>query len=321
MYNQKNGELKIYAGNSNPKLAEEIAKKLGVAISDFHATRFSDGELRLNCSENVYGHDVFIIQSMSNPAAEHMFEMMMMCDSAKRCGASRVIGVIPYFGYARQDRKTKTGDCITAKLAVATLESAGFDAYIFLDLHSMQIEGFFKTHMTHHINCSPIIESYFNEKIKEFGNKNIVLVSPDAGSFKRGQRQAKSLNIGHVGMEKDRPDANVAEAVAIIGDVKNKIVFMSDDIIDTAGTICAASKMLKERGCREIFVAVTHGVLSGPALERIEDSPITELALMQTIAISEEKIIPKMRFLPTGEIIADAILKMHMGYDLNAPLP
>ena len=320
MNNQKECELKIFAGNSNPKLAEKIADKLGVKISDCHAIKFSDGELSLDCNENVYGHDVFIIQSTSNPAAEHIFEMMMMCDSAKRSGAARVIGVIPYFGYARQDRKIETGDCITAKLAVSTLESAGFDAYILLDLHSMQIEGFFKTPMTHHINCSSIIESYFSEKISEFGKSNVALVSPDAGSFKRGQKQAKSLGIEHVGMEKYRPAANVAEAVAIIGEVKDKVIFMSDDIIDTAGTICEAAKLLKERGCREIFVAATHGVLSGNALERIKNAPITELALMQTIARPNQKNLPKMRFLPTADIIAEAIYKMHMGYDLNAPL-
>ena len=314
--------LKIIAGSSNPELASGIAEYIGVDIAKCRVGKFSDGELRLINEDNFYDNDVFIIQSTSAPQAEFMFEMMMYCASAKGCGARRVIGVIPYFGYSRQDRKINPGDCITAKLAANTLESAGFDAFVLADLHALAIQGFFHTHMTYHLDCRRVISEYLVDKIVKHGEGNVALVSPDAGQSKRGgERLSKALGISHVVMDKERPDANQCEIVSILGDIEGKWAFLVDDMIDTAGTICEAVKALHENGARGIYIAATHGVLSGPAIERLDKAPVTELALMETIRIPPEKRLKKMVFLPTAPIIGDTILKMHLGYDLSKPLP
>ena len=330
MLNPRNRNLKIFAGHSNPKLAKDISDKIGVSIGNCSVKTFSDGEFALNNRDNVHGQNVFIIQSTSGSVDEdgrirsvndNLIELLMMGRSAKCSGASKVTAVIPYFGYARQDRKVDPRDCITAQLAANLIEHSGFDAALLLDLHAQQIQGFFSRIMVHGITGRYIIYDYFREKLKSIPKENVVVVSPDAGSFKNSDKLAEELGIPIVSISKRRKTANQSEVAAISGDPKGKVCLIRDDMIDTAGTLCGAAKALEEAGAKEIYVAATHGVLSGQAIERLQASPITELALMETIAIPPEKRIAKMRFLPTADILAENIVKIHMGYDLNAPLP
>jgi len=330
MLNPRKRNLKIFAGHSNSKLAKEISDKLGVPIGDCSVKTFSDGEFALSNRDNVYGQNVFIIQSISRSIDEdgtvrsvndNLMELLMMGKSAKCSGASKVTAVIPYFGYARQDRKVDPRDCITAQLVANLIEHSGFDAALLMDLHAQQIQGFFGRIMVHGITGRYIIYDYFRDKLKGMAIGDVVVASPDAGSFKNSDKLAEELGVPIVSISKRRKTANQSEVAAISGDPKGKICLIRDDMIDTAGTLCNAAKALKNAGAKEIYVAATHGVLSGRAIEKLQAAPITEIALMETIAIPPEMRINKMRFLPTADILAENIIKIHMGYDLNAPLP
>jgi len=325
MYSHNNEEIKLFAGQSNSKLAQKISAKLGVPIGDCYTTAFADGELNLVNRDNVHGKNVFIIQSTSSSEgrspSDNLMELLMMGKSAINAGAYKIIAVIPYFGYARQDRTVDFRDCITAQLCAEMIENAGFHKVLLMDLHSQQIQGFFHKSQVYGISGRNIIREYFETKFKEFPKEDFVVVAPDEGSFKNSYKLSQRLGTSIAFAGKDRSEANKSSVVASYGDVKDKICLIQDDIIDTAGTICNAAENLKERGAKEIFVAATHGVLSDPAILRLSAAPITEIALLETIALPPEKRISKIKVLETAEIFAEFILKINHGFDLTAPLP
>ncbi|MBN9647806.1 MAG: ribose-phosphate diphosphokinase [Terrisporobacter othiniensis] len=305
--NTSGSEIKIIAGNSNKELAEKIAEYIGVKVADCQVTTFSDGEISVNINETVRGCDVFVVQSTNNPVNNNLMELLIMIDALRRASAGRVTAVIPYYGYARQDRKAKARDPITAKLVANLITAAGADRVLTMDLHASQIQGYFDIPLDHLLGGS-LLASYFNEKNIE----DLVVVSPDLGSVTRSRKFANQLE-GEVPIaiiDKRRPKANVCEVMNLIGDVKGKNVIMLDDMIDTAGTITNAANALKEFGAKNIYAGCTHAVLSGPAIERIEDSAISELIVLDTIKLPKEKENDKIKVLTVAEMFGEAIKKI-----------
>jgi len=300
-------EIKLFAGNSNRPLAEAIAKKLNTSLGDVEVTKFSDGETSVHIGETVRGRDLFIIQSTSSPVNDNLMELLIMIDAAKRASAGRVTAVMPYFGYARQDRKARSRDPITAKLVADLITSAGADRVLTMDLHAAQIQGFFNIPVDNLLG-GPTLYNYFSNKMDE----NYIVVSPDVGSVNRARKVAERLNCAMAIIDKRRPKANVMEVMNIIGNVKGKKCLLVDDMIDTAGTICQGAQALVDQGATEIHACCTHAVLSGPALERLEKSPITELVMLDTIHLPEEKMLPKMKILTTADIFAAAIENVYL---------
>lgn len=297
--NTSGSEIKIIAGNSNKELAEKIAEYIGVKVADCQVTTFSDGEISVNINETVRGCDVFVVQSTNNPVNNNLMELLIMIDALRRASAGRVTAVIPYYGYARQDRKAKARDPITAKLVANLITAAGADRVLTMDLHASQIQGYFDIPLDHLLGGS-LLASYFNEKNIE----DLVVVSPDLGSVTRSRKFANQLE-GEVPIaiiDKRRPKANVCEVMNLIGDVKGKNVIMLDDMIDTAGTITNAANALKEFGAKNIYAGCTHAVLSGPAIERIEDSAISELIVLDTIKLPKEKENDKIKVLTVDKV-------------------
>lgn len=305
--NTSGSEIKIIAGNSNKELAEKIAEYIGVKVADCQVTTFSDGEISVNINETVRGCDVFVVQSTNNPVNNNLMELLIMIDALRRASAGRVTAVIPYYGYARQDRKAKARDPITAKLVANLITAAGADRVLTMDLHASQIQGYFDIPLDHLLGGS-LLANYFNEKNIE----DLVVVSPDLGSVTRSRKFANQLE-GEVPIaiiDKRRPKANVCEVMNLIGDVKGKNVIMLDDMIDTAGTITNAANALKEFGAKDIYAGCTHAVLSGPAIERIEDSAISELIVLDTIKLPKEKENDKIKVLTVAEMFGEAIKKI-----------
>ena len=305
--NTSGSEIKIIAGNSNKELAEKIAEYIGVKVADCQVTTFSDGEISVNINETVRGCDVFVVQSTNNPVNNNLMELLIMIDALRRASAGRVTAVIPYYGYARQDRKAKARDPITAKLVANLITAAGADRVLTMDLHASQIQGYFDIPLDHLLGGS-LLANYFNEKNIE----DLVVVSPDLGSVTRSRKFANQLE-GEVPIaiiDKRRPKANVCEVMNLIGDVKGKNVIMLDDMIDTAGTITNAANALKEFGAKNIYAGCTHAVLSGPAIERIEDSAISELIVLDTIKLPKEKENDKIKVLTVAEMFGEAIKKI-----------
>ena len=305
--NTSGSEIKIIAGNSNKELAEKIAEYIGVKVADCQVTTFSDGEISVNINETVRGCDVFVVQSTNNPVNENLMELLILIDALKRASAGRITAVIPYYGYARQDRKAKARDPITAKLVANLITAAGADRVLTMDLHASQIQGYFDIPLDHLLGGS-LLASYFNEKNIE----DLVVVSPDLGSVTRSRKFANQLE-GEVPIaiiDKRRPKANVCEVMNLIGDVKGKNVIMLDDMIDTAGTITNAANALKEFGAKNIYAGCTHAVLSGPAIERIENSAISELIVLDTIKLPKEKELDKIKVLTVAEMFGEAIKKI-----------
>ncbi|HBI93380.1 MAG TPA: ribose-phosphate pyrophosphokinase [Terrisporobacter glycolicus] len=305
--NTSGSEIKIIAGNSNKELAEKIAEYIGVKVADCQVTTFSDGEISVNINETVRGCDVFVVQSTNNPVNNNLMELLIMIDALRRASAGRVTAVIPYYGYARQDRKAKARDPITAKLVANLITAAGADRVLTMDLHASQIQGYFDIPLDHLLGGS-LLASYFNEKNIE----DLVVVSPDLGSVTRSRKFANQLE-GEVPIaiiDKRRPKANVCEVMNLIGDVKGKNVIMLDDMIDTAGTITNAANALKEFGAKNIYAGCTHAVLTGPAIERIEDSAISELIVLDTIKLPKEKENDKIKVLTVAEMFGEAIKKI-----------
>ncbi|WAM35017.1 ribose-phosphate diphosphokinase [Caldicellulosiruptor morganii] len=300
-------EIKIFAGNSNRDLAEEIAKKLDKKLGDAEIGRFSDGEISVKINETVRGADVFVVQSTCHPVNENLMELLIMIDAFKRASAGRITAVIPYYGYARQDRKARARDPITAKLVANLITSAGADRVLTMDLHAPQIQGFFDIPLDHLIGV-PILAKYFLENINL---DNAVVVSPDLGSVTRARNFATKLDLPLAIVDKRRPKANVAEIMNIIGDVKDKTCLMVDDMIDTAGTIVAAAQALVDYGAKEVYACCTHPVLSGPAVERIQNSPIKELIVLNTIPLPPEKRIEKIKVLSVADLFAEAINRIY----------
>ncbi len=301
----RDAKVKLFTLNSNPELAQEIADYMGIGLSDCVLTRFADGEVSLNIAETVRGHHVFVVQSTSKPVNEHYMELLIMIDALKRASAKTINVIMPYYGYSRQDRKALARQPISAKLVADLLEVAGATRIICLDLHAAQIQGFFNIPIDN-FQASAIMVRYFKEK----GIEDIVVVSPDHGGTTRARRFAINFDAPIAIIDKRRPKPNVAEVMNIIGDVQDKNVIIVDDIVDTAGTITVAAKALKEAGAKDIYVTCSHPVLSDPAMERINESPITELVTTNSIRIPKTKLSPKIVQLSIAEMLGQGIINI-----------
>ncbi|MBM7650303.1 ribose-phosphate pyrophosphokinase [Bacillus ectoiniformans] len=300
--------LKIFALNSNPVLANEIANFIGVELGKCSVKRFSDGEIQINIEESIRGCDVYVVQSTSAPVNQNLMEVLIMIDALKRASAKTINIVLPYYGYARQDRKARAREPITAKLVANLFETAGATRVITLDLHAPQIQGFFDIPIDHLMGV-PILADYFKEK--NFTNEDIVIVSPDHGGVTRARKMADRLKAPIAIIDKRRPRPNVAEVMNIVGNIEGKIAILIDDIIDTAGTITLAANALVENGAKEVYACCTHPVLSGPAIERIQSSNIKELVVTNSIALADEKKTDKIVELSVAPLIGEAIIRVH----------
>ena len=315
MYNHgPHGKLKLFAGNSNPALAKRIADALGVTLGDCTVKQFADGEVSVNFNESVRGCDVFLVQSTCCPVNDNFMELLVMIDACRRASANRITAVMPYFGYARQDRKARPRDPISAKLCANMLEAAGADRVLTMDLHANQIQGFFDIPVDNLLGTKILSEHFFNQL--GTNNEEYVVVSPDLGSVTRARKFTDKLDLPMAIVDKRRPKPNVSEVMNIIGDIKDKNVILVDDMVDTAGTLCNGAKALVERGgAKSVIACATHGVLSGPAIERIQNSVISKLVLLDTIPVEGEKAIDKIEVLTVADLFAEAI---HRIYDENA---
>ncbi len=314
MYTSRSN-IKIFSCNSNIELAKSIAKSLGLSLGAAEVTKFSDGEISVKIDETIRGADVYIIQSTSYPVNDNLMELLIMIDAMKRASAGRITAVIPYYGYARQDRKTRARDPISAKLVANLITSAGANRVLTMDLHCAQIQGFFDIPVDNLVGI-PLLTNYYHEK---YGDdlKDFVAVSPDLGSVGRTRAFATKLDIPLAIIDKRRPKANVSEIMNIIGNIERKRVIIVDDMIDTAGTITNAANALKERGAIEVDACCTHPVLSGPAIERIEKSAIDELLILDTINLPDEKNLAKIKKVSVAQIFADAINRIHEGISVS----
>ena len=304
----KNGifsDYKIFTGNSNPEFAQEIAEIMGKPLGRATVTKFSDGEISVNIWESVRGLDIYIVQSTSNPVNDNLMELLIMIDAMKRASAGRINAIIPYYGYARQDRKAKARDPITAKLVANLIVAAGADRVLTMDLHANQIQGYFDIPVDHLLGM-PILAKYFREKQME----DVVVVSPDHGSVTRARNLAQYLHCPIAIIDKRRPEPNKSEIMNIIGNIEDKNCIIIDDMIDTAGTICNAANAIKDLGARSVRAAATHPVLSGPAVERLEASAIEELILLNTVKLPEEKRLDKMTTLSAAPLFAEAMTRV-----------
>ncbi|MBQ5310994.1 MAG: ribose-phosphate pyrophosphokinase [Oscillospiraceae bacterium] len=303
-------DIKIFTGNSNPAVAQGIADALGLKLGQSEVVTFSDGEVSVSIKESVRGSDVFVVLSTSYPVNDHLMELLIMIDAFKRASAGRITAVIPYMGYARQDRKAKARDPISAKLVADIITAAGADRVLSMDLHCPQIQGFFNLPVDHLLGV-PLLVPYFIEKFKDIKD-NTVIVSPDLGSVTRARNFAARFEAPLAIVDKRRQKANVSEVMNIIGDVRDKDVILVDDMIDTAGTLCNAAKAIIEKGgARSVTACATHGVLSGPAIERIQESVIKEIVVLDTIALPPEKKIDKITVLPVAPVFAQAIQRIY----------
>ena len=301
--------IKIFTGNSHPELAEEIADILGLKLGKAKVSTFSDGEISVDIAETVRGVDVFLVQSTSNPVNNNLMELLIMIDAFKRASAGRITVVMPYYGYARQDRKAKSRDPITAKLVADLLTAAGAHRVLTMDLHAAQIQGYFNIPVDHLLG-SPILAQYFVSK--GFAESDdVVVVSPDLGSVTRARKFADRLHAPIAIIDKRRPKANVSEIMNIIGDVEGKKCILIDDMIDTAGAIANAANALKDLGAKNVYACCTHGVLSGPAFERINNSAIEELVMLNTIKLPEEGDLSKFKSLSVAPLFAEAIKRIY----------
>jgi ribose-phosphate pyrophosphokinase len=300
--------MKLISGTANPELAQKISEYLATPLVQTKITRFSDGEIFVEIKENVRGADVFIIQPTCPPVNENLVELLIMIDAARRASARRITAVIPYYGYARQDRKTAPRTPITAKLVANVIVVAGARRVLTMDLHAGQIQGFFDIPVDH-LYAMPVFLEYLKDK---FRGEEIVIVSPDAGGVERAREYAKRLNATMAIVDKRRPRPNESEVMNIIGDVKDKIAVIIDDMIDTAGTICKAASAIMDRGAKEVYAVATHPVLSGPAVERLAQSPIKEVVVSDTIPLREEaQKLDKIKVLSVSKLLGEAIRRIH----------
>ncbi|MBE7089209.1 MAG: ribose-phosphate pyrophosphokinase [Clostridiales bacterium] len=306
--------IEILAGNSNKALADAIAAELKTVVSDAEIGKFSDGEINVTLPNTVRGKDVFIVQSTSAPVNDNLMELLIMIDACKRASAGRITAVMPYFGYARQDRKARPRDPITAKLVADMLTSAGADRVLTIDLHAAQIQGFFNIPVDH-LYGAPLLARYYKNKMDE----NWVVVSPDVGSVGRARNFASRVNATLAIVDKRRPKANAIEIMNVIGDVKGKTCLVVDDMVDTAGTLCQGAEALIKNGAKEVYACCTHGVLSGPAMDRLNASPIKELLVLDTINMPEEiRKNPKVKVMSVAKLIAKAIYTIYSDSSLSA---
>lgn len=300
--------LKIFALSSNRPLAQRIADEVGLELGKVSVTQFSDGEIKINIDESIRGDHVYIVQSTSYPVNDNLMELLIMVDALRRASAKTINVVIPYYGYARQDRKAQSREPITAKLVANMITQAGADRVLTLDLHAAQIQGFFDIPVDHLLGA-PLLANYFLEN--NFKDKDIVVVSPDHGGVTRARKMAEFLHAPIAIVDKRRPKANVAEVMNIIGEVKGKVAVLIDDMIDTAGTITLAAQAIKDAGALEVYACCTHAVLSGPALDRINDSVIKEVVVTDSIDVPNEKKGGKIVQVSVDQLMAEAIRRIH----------
>lgn len=301
-------ELRLISGNSNKKFAEEISSYLNVPLTPIEIKRFNDGEIYCQVQKSVRGSDIFLMQSTSPPVNENLMELLIIIDALKRASAEEITVVIPYYGYSRQDRKAEPREPITAKLVADIITKAGADRVVTFDLHVDQIQGFFDIPLDN-IEAIPMIAEYFLDKELN----DIVVVSPDVGGAKRARRLAKLLNASLAIIDKRRPEHGVAEIMNIIGDVNGKTAILTDDIIDTAGTITTAAKEVLKKGAKEVYICATHALLSGPAVERLKDKSIKEVIVTNTISIPEEKKFDKLKILSLAPLLGECIKRIYEG--------
>ena len=299
--------MKLFTGNANPRLAEEIARYLGIPMGDAKVAHFSDGETSCAINESVRGVDVFVVQPTCSPVNENLMELLIMIDAFRRASASRINAVIPYYGYARQDRKSKARDPITAKLVSNLITEAGAQRVVAVDLHATQIQGFYDIPVDH-LPGGPTIAEYFKSKLNGF---KAVVLSPDVGGVTRARDLAAKLGAPLAIVDKRRPKPNVSEVMNVIGDVEGKSVIIVDDIIDTAGTLCAAAQVMLDKGATEVYGCCTHPVFSGPAIERLSKAPFKEIVVTNTIPLAEAKQLPNIKVLSVAPLIGEAILRIH----------
>jgi ribose-phosphate pyrophosphokinase len=303
--------VRIFAGNSNPELAREICAYMGTDLGNARVGRFSDGEIRVEIDESVRGADVYVIQSTCAPVNDNLMELLIMLDALKRASAGSISAVIPYFGYARQDRKAAPRAPISARLVTDLITAAGANRLITMELHAGQIQGFFNGPVDH-LYCSPVIVEY----LRQLDLTNPVIVSPDAGGVERARAYAKQIHATLAIVDKRRDAPNVAEVMNLIGNVEGKDAVLIDDMIDTAGTLTAAARVLKDYGARRVFSATTHPVLSGPAISRLEASPLEQIIVSNTIPLSSAgRACPKIKVLSAADVFGEAIKRIH---DLNS---
>ena len=303
-------DIKIFSGSSNKDVAQGIAGCLGRPLGKSKCCTFSDGEIAVSLNESVRGSDCFIVQSTCTPVNDNLMEMLIMIDAMKRASAGRITAVMPYFGYARQDRKAKARDPISAKLCADIITAAGADRILTTDLHANQIQGFFNIPVDHLIGA-PILAAHMREKMGTNAD-DYVVVSPDLGSVTRARNFAAKIGCGLAIIDKRRQKANVTEVMNINGDAKGKRVILVDDMIDTAGTLCnAAEAIIEKGGAVDVTACATHAVLSGPAIDRIKKSPIKEVVLLDTVPIPEEKMLDKFTILPVAPVFAEAIERIY----------
>lgn len=299
-------EIKIFTGNANKSFAEKICNELGIALGGSQVGKFSDGEISVHISDSVRGADVFVIQPTCPPINENLMELLIIIDALKRASAGRINAVIPYYGYARQDRKTKAREPITAKLVADILTTAGADRVVSMDLHAGQIQGYFDIPVDH-LTGVPILADYFRDII----DKETVVVSPDIGGVRRARNFASLLDLPIAIIEKRRPKANVSEVMNIIGDIEDKNVILVDDIVDTAGSLTKAAKVLKDFGAKKVYACCTHPVLSGPAIDRLKESVIEKLVVTDTIPLTEDKKIDNIEVVSVAPLFAEAIRRIY----------
>ena len=297
--------LKLLVGSGNPALSSEIAEHLGVEPCKSTITRFADGEIFVRIDENVRGNDVFILQP-TNPPAENIMELLLLIDAVKRASAARITCVMPYYGYSRQDRKDQPRVAIGAKLVANMIVTAGANRVLGLDFHQHQLQGFFDVPVDH-LYAAPVFVSHYKKKQLH----DLVVVAPDVGSAKMARGFAKRLNGSLAIIDKRRPKPNQSEVVNVVGEVEGRDCLLTDDMIDTAGTVSEASRALKDLGARDVYVCATHALLSGPAVERLSNAPITEVTVTDTVRIPEEKRFPQLHVLSVGELLSKAIRYIH----------
>ncbi|KMO86010.1 ribose-phosphate pyrophosphokinase [Megasphaera cerevisiae DSM 20462] len=302
-------KLKIFTGNANPKLAKEIVDYLGLELGKAFVGKFNNGEIQVLIDESVRGKDVFVIQPTCQPANDTLMELLIMADALKRASAKHITAVVPYYGYARQDRKTRGREPITSKLVADLMTTAGITRVVTMDLHAGQIQGFFDVPVDH-LGSASIIAKYLNQKKEEMDMGDIVVVSPDLGGVTRARDLADRINAPIAIIEKRRPRPGVAEVMNVIGDIKGKTCIIIDDIVDTAGSLCGGAKALKELGASRVYAACAHAVLTDPAVDRIKKSVISELIITNTIPLPDEKKIDKIKVLSVAPLLGEAIMRI-----------
>ena len=323
-------DIQVFAGNSNKVLAEEICAQMHMELGGADVGQFSDGEIHVSIFDTVRGSDVFVVQSTCSPVNRHLMELLVMIDALRRASAGRITAVIPYFGYARQDRKAQPRDPITAKLVSNMITAAGADRVLTMDLHASQIQGFFDIPVDN-LAGRPIFQDYYKQKFSPLELSEMVVVSPDVGSVSRARYFAENLHTSLAIVDKRRPKANESMVMNLIGEVKDRDCILVDDLVDTAGSLCHAAEALKQFGAKRVWACASHGVLSGPALERISASPIQELALLNTIPAADPALCGKLRYLSVAPMFAEALdlifregsfseLEQRMHRDMRVPI-